>query len=53
MNQEDVTDLAQLLSTMKELVEKLNISLNKKDNEQVALAKKELLQIQAQIAKIL
>ena len=49
MEHEKLALIAQLLASMKEAVLKLDEALKKKDYEQFALAKRELLRLQLEI----
>jgi len=53
MKNEDVVILAQLLTAMKDAVEKLDAAERKKDAEGLASAKKEILTFQRQVGEML
>jgi hypothetical protein len=53
MKKEDVTLLAQLLSGMDEAVERLSKAQKKKDLEEVASIKREIINFQKQIEALL
>tara|TARA_Y100000310_G_scaffold340182_2_gene435082 strand:- start:932 stop:1099 length:168 start_codon:yes stop_codon:yes gene_type:complete len=53
MEKEDVTLLAQLLTGMKSAIEKIEKGQKKSDLESISFARKELIDYQAQIDKIL
>jgi uncharacterized protein YegL len=53
MKNEDVMILAQLLTAMKDAVQKLEDAEKKKDAESLASAKKEILTFQGQIKEML
>ena len=53
MKKEDIAVLAQLLATMKDVALQLENSQKNKDYESVNKAKKELLELQKQVDKML
>jgi hypothetical protein len=53
MQKEEISLVAQLLSGMKDAVIKLDKSVKRKDAENLALAKKEILEFQKQIKNII
>ena len=53
MEREDVTLLAQLLHTMKEVVNKMEKYEKKGDYEMINSAKKELLDLQRKVAQLI
>ncbi len=52
MEKERIGIIAQLLISMKEAAEKLDIAYKKKDAEMLASVKREMLQFQAEIKKL-
>ncbi len=53
MKEEDVLLLAQLLRTMRDISDKIKEYYQKKDAEKLALAKKELLELQKKVNELL
>lgn len=53
MQKEYVVVLAQLLSTMKEAVDRLETAKNKKEMDEINSAKQDILNLQSQINKML
>ncbi|MEK6855244.1 MAG: hypothetical protein AABX73_03400 [Nanoarchaeota archaeon] len=53
MKKEEILILAQLLTAIKDSIVKLEEAQKQKDSEQMALAKKEILNFQRQIDEIL
>lgn len=53
MEKEDITLIAQLLSGIKDAIDKLQDSERKKDIERLNAAKKEILNFQSQIDKLI
>lgn len=53
MNKEEISNISQLLSSMKDLSRKLEEAMKKRDMKKTSEAKKELLNIQEQIDRIL
>jgi len=53
MKKDEITILAQLLTAMKDAVEKLDAAEKSNDSEQIVMAKKEIISFQKQIDKIL
>ena len=53
MDKEGIVALANLLAAMKDSANKLEHAIRKKDVEQIALGKKEILYFQVQIREIL
>lgn len=53
MEKEDVTLVAQLLTGIKDAIEKLQVAQRKKDIENLNAAKKEIITFQGQIDKLL
>lgn len=53
MQKEEITVLAQLLTAIKDSVERLEEAQKNKDAEELAVAKKEILSFQKQIERIL
>ena len=53
MKKEDIIVLAQLLSGMKDAIERLETSYKKKDMEGLASAKREILEMQNKINSLL
>ncbi len=53
MEKEDVTLIAQLLTSVKDALEKLDVALKKKDVEKLNEAKEEIINFQKQIDKLL
>jgi hypothetical protein len=53
MEKEDITLIAQLLTGIKDALEKLEEAQKKKDLEKVNIAKKEILNFQTQIDKLI
>lgn len=53
MEKEDVLIIAQLLTGMKDAVDKLEDAQRRKDAEKLNLAKKEILNFQKQISELL
>ena len=53
MKREDITILAQLMTSMKDAVEKLGDAEKEKDAEKLNTAKKEIVSFQKQIDRIL
>jgi hypothetical protein len=53
MEKEDITLIAQLLTGIKDALEKLQEAVKKKDIEKANAAKKEILNFQNQIEKLL
>ena len=53
MKKEDISLIAQLLASIKDSVEELETAYNKKDAEHLASAKKEILEFQSSIEKLL
>ena len=53
MEKEDVTLIAQLLTGIKDAIDKLQDSLKKKDLEKISAAKREILNFQSQIDKLI
>ena len=52
MEKERINIIAQLLISMKEAADKLEIAYKKKDAEMVASIKREMMQFQAEIKKL-
>ncbi|MBI2631667.1 hypothetical protein HYW75_01555 [Candidatus Pacearchaeota archaeon] len=53
MEKEDITLIAQLLTGIKDAIERLEEGVKKKDAEKVTSAKKEILYFQSQIDSLL
>jgi hypothetical protein len=53
MEKEDITLIAQLLTGIKDAIEKLQDAEKKKDLEKLNAAKKEIINFQAQIDKLI
>ena len=53
MKKEDISVIAQLLASMRDAVEELEIAYKKKDAEHLASAKREILEFQVSIEKLL
>ena len=53
MNKEEISIIAQLLSSMKDAIKKLEEAEKSKDNELMTVAKREILHFQNEINKIL
>lgn len=53
LKKEDITVLAQLLTAMKDVVIKMTNAEKNNDLEQIAIAKKEIINFQKQIDKLL
>lgn len=51
MRKEEISVIAQLLSSMRDAVERLEGAYNKKDAETLASAKREILELQIEIKK--
>ncbi len=53
MKKGDAVALSNLLSSMKEGVKRLEEAIRKKDDEEISLAKKEILNLQIETAKLI
>jgi ribosomal protein S20 len=53
MNKEEISNVSQLLSSMKDLSKKLDEAVKKKDMKKTSEVKRELLNIQEQIDRML
>lgn len=53
MKREEITLVAQLLSSMKDAVDKLEEAYKKEDMEKLSAAKKEITEFQKKISKLL
>ena len=53
MKEEDIAQLSQLLQTMKEIAEKIQVYKNKGDSERILGAKREVLNLQRKVNRLL